>query len=190
MNVFMATLDHIFNKTQRRLMSLLFMNPDKSFYTNELIQLIGTGTSTVTNELKQFRESGILAIEKKGNQIHYQVNVNSPIYPELKNLVKKTFGLTELFKEALSPVRDKINKAFIYGSFASGTENAQSDIDLMIVTDQLSWEQVIDHIDGLDEEIMRNINPTIYSTKEFNEKLDHDHYFISKVMSRPQIELI
>ena len=37
---------------------------------------------------------------------------------------------------------------------------------------------------------MRSINPTIYNTKEFNEKLNSDHYFIKKVMDRPRIELI
>ncbi len=186
----MSTLGHIFNKTQRRLMTLLFTNPNESFYTTELVQLVGTGTSTVTNELKQFRKSGILTTKKVGNQIHYQANTNSPIYRELKSLVRKTFGVTESFKEALYPIHDKIDKAFIYGSFANGTENAESDIDLMVITDKLRWEDVIDHIDYLGEELMRNINPTIYTKAEFKEKLDNDHYFISKVMDRPQIELI
>ena len=186
----MATLDHVFNKTQRRILTLIFNNLGESFYTNELIRMVDTGSNAVCKELKRFKKSGILTADKRGNQVHYQANQNSPIYKELYSLIRKTFGISEPFKEALLPIKDKIERAFIYGSFASGTENAESDIDLMVVTDELKWEEIIDHVDHLSEELMRSINPTIYNTKEFNERLSSDHYFIKKVMARPHIELI
>ncbi|MCY4420858.1 MAG: nucleotidyltransferase domain-containing protein [Gammaproteobacteria bacterium] len=186
----MATLDHVFNKTQRRILTLIFNNPGESFYTNELIRMVDTGSNAVSKELKRFKQSGILTAEKRGNQVHYQANQNSPIYKELYSLIRKTFGISEPFKEALLPIKDKIERAFIYGSFASGTENAESDVDLMVVTDELKWEEIIDHVDHLSGELMRSINPTLYTTTEFSERLSSDHYFIRKVMDRPRIELV
>ena len=186
----MASLGTLFNKTQKRLLTLLFVNPEESFYTNELVRAVGTGTSTVTKELKRFNTMGLFATKKVGNQIHYQANQDCPVYEEMKSLVRKTFGVTDSFKEALAPISNKINKAFIYGSFADGTENSVSDIDLMVVSDQLTYTDVIDHIDHLSEDLMRTINPTLYTTNEFNDRLNKKHYFLSKVMKRPRIDLI
>jgi uncharacterized protein len=68
----------------------------------------------------------------EGRQTYFQANPRSPIFEELRGLVRKTFGLTYVLQEALEPIADRIDLAFVFGSVANGTEDSSSDVDLMV----------------------------------------------------------
>jgi predicted nucleotidyltransferase len=91
---------------------------------------------------------------KIGNQHHYQANPRCPIYAELIAIVKKTVGLTEPIREALSPLSKKIDWAFVFGSVASGKESSASDIDLMIIGD-VSFSEVANTLYSMQEALGR-----------------------------------
>ena len=86
---------YLFNKTRRGLLALLFGRPDESFYVNQILQQLGSGSGAVQRELKMMTEAGIIVREKKGNLVYYQANSSSPIFNELKNIVRKTFGVAD-----------------------------------------------------------------------------------------------
>lgn len=130
--------DALFTKTQQQVLRLLFGQPGRSFYANEIVRYAGLGISTVQRELARLSEVGLLSVTRQGNQKHYQANVASPIFEELRGIVVKTFGVADVLKEALLPMADKIQLAFIYGSVAKGSDTAESDIDLMLIADRLS----------------------------------------------------
>ena len=85
--------DALFTTTQQRVLSLLFGEPGRSFYTSELIDRIGAGSGAVQRELKRLAESGLVTVKPIGNQKHYQANPDSPVFEELCSLVKKTLSL-------------------------------------------------------------------------------------------------
>ena len=64
--------------------------------------------------------------------------MQSPIFEELRSLVVKTVGLNETIRKMLEPYSDKIKAAFVYGSVARDTDTARSDIDLMVIGDELT----------------------------------------------------
>ena len=75
-----------------------------------------------------------------GNQKHYQANAASPLYSELRNIVLKTVGLAEPLRAALKPLSSAaIRAAFVYGSVAKATDQSASDIDLMVISDNLTY---------------------------------------------------
>ena len=84
--------DALFTATQQRVLALLFGEPDRSFYTSELIDRIGAGSGAVQRELKRLAESGLVTVKRIGNQKHYQANPDSPVYAELRGLVQKAVG--------------------------------------------------------------------------------------------------
>ena len=43
----------LFTKTQQRVLGLLFSNPDKSFYSNEILRWADMGRGTVRRELRR-----------------------------------------------------------------------------------------------------------------------------------------
>ncbi len=182
--------DALFTATQQRVLALLFGEPDRSFYTSELIDRIGAGSGAVQRELKRLSESGLVTVKRIGNQKHYQANPDSPVFEELCSLVRKTVGLAGPIREALEPLADRVRFATIYGSVAKGTDTAASDIDLLIVADGVTLEDVYRVLVPVEEALGRKINPTLYTPEEFEERKASGNPFLSRLLSGDHIALM
>ena len=182
--------DALFTKTQQRVLRVLFGQPDRSFYASELIRDAGTGSGAAQRELARLEDSGLIVARRIGNQKHYQANAASPLYPELRNIVLKTVGLAEPLREALKPVASDIRAAFVYGSVAKAADKAGSDIDLMVVSDNLSYGDVFGAVDKLSRTLGRNVNPTVYSAAEFSKRAKNENAFITRVIEGPKLWVI
>lgn len=180
----------LFSKTQRKILGLLFGHPDKSFYSKEIFRFAGIGIGTVHRELDKLSTVGLLTIEHIGNQKHYRANEKSPIFEELKGIVQKTFGLADVLRKVLADHRDEISLAFIYGSVAKGTDRASSDIDVLIISGQLSYSEVLALFTVVESKLGRTVSPTIYKDEEFRNKLASDNNFVKRVIQQPKIFLI
>jgi predicted nucleotidyltransferase len=180
----------LFTKTQRQVLGLLFGNPDRSFYAKEIVRHAGVGTGTVLRELEKLSKAGILTLQHIGNQKHYQANRESPIFQELRGLVIKTFGLTDVIRETLQNLAGQIDTAFIYGSVAKGMDHAKSDIDIMIISRSLAYPEILATLHQVEEKIGRKVNPTIYSPVEFTKRVETDNAFVNRIIDQPKIFLI
>lgn len=180
----------LFSKTQRQILGLLFGHSDKSYFAKEIYRLAGVGVGTVHRELDKLTSVGLLTLEHVGNQKHYRANKNSPIYEELRGIVQKTFGLADVLRDTLSAHFDKIELAFIYGSVAKETDRASSDIDVMIISSEMSYSEVLDLFSMAEIRLGRKVNPTIYKAEEFKNKLMSDNNFLKRVVDQPKIFLI
>lgn len=180
----------LFTKTQQKILRLLFGQPEKSFYSKELVDRAGIGTGTVLRELEKLSEAGLLTVKKIGNQKHYQANPSSPVFEELKGIVRKTFGLSDPLRLALDQFKGRIKVAFIYGSVAKGSDTAGSDIDLMLISDQLTYPDLLVSFSELETQLGRQLNPTIYTGEEFRGKIIAGSNFVVRVIEQPKIFLI
>lgn len=185
----MSLADALFTKTQQRVLALLFGEPGRSFYTSELIDRIGAGSGAVQRELRRLAESGLVTVKRIGNQKHYQANPESPVFRELCGLVRKTVGLAEPIRESLEPLADRIRFATIYGSVARGVDTAASDIDLLIVADGVTLEEVYHVLAPVEEALGRKINPTLYTLNEFEDRKERGNPFLCRVLSGDHIVL-
>jgi len=182
--------DALFTKVQQRVLAVLFGNPGRSFYANELIALAGSGTGAVQRELARLASSGLVTVSAVGNQKHYQANAASPVYAELRGLVLKTSGLVDVLRAALLPLTAQIETAFVYGSVAKQQDTAGSDIDLMVVSDSLSYAEVFAALEEAAAKLGRTVNPTMYSRKELDKRVRLDNAFIKRVWSQPRLQVI
>lgn len=181
--------DTLFSKTQQQVLGLLYGNPDKSFYFNEIRRAAGMGVANIKLELERMEDAGILQRVKIGNQQHYQAEPLCPIYTELRSIVTKTLGLADVIAQGLKTVEQKIDLAFIFGSVAKNTENAGSDIDLMLVG-KITLEEFTNAFYPLQEKLGRYINPRIYNEAEWHELLNEHGGFIKDVIKNPRLDLI
>lgn len=179
--------DALFTKTQQRVLSLLFGKPDQSFYTNEIIRWADMGKGTITRELEKLESVGLIEMVRTGNQNHYQANPSSPIYEELLGIVRKSFGLVDVIKNALHTVNSQIELSFVYGSIAKGEESASSDIDLLVVTESLAYADMMNVLKEAEEILGRPINPSIYTKEQIQDKLKQKNAFLNKVMEQPKL---
>src|SRR5262245_21839198 len=182
--------DALFTKTQQRVLRVLFGQPDWSFYAAQLIREAGTGTGAAQRELARLEGSGLIVARRIGNQKHYQANAASPLFPELRNIVLKTVGLAEPLREALKPLASDIRAAFVFGSVAKATDQAASDIDLMVVSDSLSYGEVFGALDAVSRRLGRQVNPTVYTAAEFSKLAKNENAFITRVLLAPKIWVI
>ncbi len=182
--------DALFSGTQQRVLGLLFGQPERSFYATELINLAGVGSGAVQRELASLSQSGLVTVKPVGNQKHYQANPASPIYDELCGLVRKTVGLAEPLRAALAPLATQIKAAFVYGSVAKKEDTASSDIDLMLVSDTLTFGETILALQAATESLGREVNPNIFTPQDFAKRLKEGGSFVSRVMAQPKVWLI
>jgi predicted nucleotidyltransferase len=182
--------DALFTKVQQRVLGILFGQPERSFLSKEVISLAHSGTGAVHRELKRLAASGIVIVSSAGWEKHYQANNESPIFQELHALVVKTVGLVEPIREALAPLAERVRFVFVFGSLAKGTEAAASDVDLMIVSDDLSYAEAYTALAGAETVLARTINPTLYSWEEWRKRRETGDHFVTSVMSQPKVFIL
>jgi predicted nucleotidyltransferase len=182
--------DALFTGTQRQVLGLLFGNPDRSYYLNEIVRFAGVGIGTVQREVEKLSGAGLLTVKKIGNQKHYQANRQAPIYEELRGIVLKTFGIGDVLRQALAELAGKIKVAFVYGSIAKRTDTAGSDIDVMIIADNVTYADLFAALAAIETKLGRSVSPTLYHPAEFQSKLASDSSFVTRVVKQPKIFLI
>jgi len=185
-----SVADALFTGTQQRVLALLFGQPNRSFYASELIALAKAGSGAVQRELAKLSESGLVTVTKVGSQKHYQANANSPIYAELHGITQKTVGLAEPLRNALAPLAKKVRAVFVYGSVAKRQDTAASDIDLMVLSDELSYGDVFAVLEEAGQRLGRTVNPTILTHPEFRRRMKRKDAFLTRVLAQPKIWLI
>lgn len=182
--------DALFSNTQQRVLGLLFGQPERSFYATELIGRTGGGSGAVQRELARLETSGLVTVRQLGSQKHYQANPESPLYKELIGIAAKTIGLAGPLREALASLAPRIVAAFVYGSVAKRRDTTRSDIDLMVVSDKLTYADVYGALEAAGAKLGRTINPTVYSRKELTRRVKEGNAFINRVLEQPKVWVI
>ncbi|MCX6925410.1 MAG: nucleotidyltransferase domain-containing protein [Verrucomicrobia bacterium] len=179
----------LFGKSKRALLALFFIHPERSFYLRQVTRMLGIGQGAVQRELARLVEAGLLVRTRVGSQVHYQANAASPIFGELKAVMVKTAGVADVLREALAGLAEEIALAFVYGSLARGEGKANSDVDVMIIG-AVSFGEVVSVLQSAQKTIGREVNPSVYSEREFREKLRARHQFVASVASAPKVFLV
>jgi len=177
----------LFSNVQQRVLALIFGHPERSFYTSEIVRNVHSGTGAVERELLRLEQSGLVSVERIGNQKHYQANRESPIFDELHGIVLKTAGLAEPLRQSLAPYRDKIKAAFVYGSIAKGTDKARSDIDLMVIGEGLSYTDLYLGLRKAESILRRSVNPTFLTPEDWRRKVSTKDSVVAKIGAQPKL---
>ncbi len=178
----------ISSETRVKILTLFLLNPEKEYYIRQVERLVGKNYALVRKELARLEAFGLLRSETKGNQMYYTVDRNFFLYPELQRLVLKTEGVARVLKERLNELGD-LECIFIYGSFASGTAGATSDIDLFIVG-EVDEDRLIPLINESERTLQREINYTLVKKEELRERIDRADPFVTNVLNKPKVMIL
>ena len=176
------------SKTQLSLLQLLYTNPEKSFYMQEIGKILGKKPGVFQRTLIGLVTEGILISEYRANARYFHANTNHPLYPEIKKIVSKTAGAEGALKEMLRPIKD-IKIAILYGSFAKGKERQDSDIDLLIVGSPRVEDRLLKDLPRLEKQLQREINYKLYSESEYRRKRTQKDPFLEEVLSDKKVIL-
>ena len=181
--------DALFPKVKRQLLAHFFLTTGKKHYFREITRLIKASPGAVQRELKSLTEAGIVASEKIGRQRYYWADPECMIYSELKGMVIKTFGVVDAAATALNSFDKDVTVAFIYGSVASGSDSARSDIDLLVIG-SLTFRELVSALKPVEEIMQRPINPNLYSVGEIQKKVRSENSFLKNVMNSEKLFVV
>lgn len=182
--------DALFTKVQQRVLGVLLGNPGRSFYANEIIALAASGTGAVQRELARLSGAGLLTVTRVGNQKHFQANASAPVFEELRGIVMKTSGLTDVLRTALATLASDIMAAFAFGSVAKGQDTATSDIDLWVISEHLTYADLFSALESAGTRLGRKVNPTVYSREDLATRHRQGNAFVKRVLAQPKLWVI
>jgi uncharacterized protein len=166
---------------------ILFGIEFKDYHLREIQRRAGFAIGTIRQEAKKLERIGLVQKRVDGNRTYYQANRSHPLYITVHDLVLKTTGLTEILKNSLSI--DAIRFAFVFGSIASGKENAQSDIDLFIIGN-IGLRAVSKLLKEPGQKINREINTHVMTSEEFIQRKKEKEHFVTTVLESPKLMII
>ena len=186
-----SVAEALFGSTKRRVLGLLFGQPDKSFYLRQVVRETGAGLGAVQRELARLVNAGLVLRDPQGQQVYFSANPHAPVFDDLRSLLVTTAGIADVIRRALRGLHSsgKIDVAFIYGSVASAKQRPGSDIDLVVVG-LTTLTELLPRLRRLQRQLGREINPTIYTPEELKSKYSHREHFVRRVMERPKIMLV
>ncbi len=178
----------LFGSTRREVLALLLGRPEERFYLREILRTIGGGSGAVQRELKHLTDAGLVHREARGRQVYFSANRDAPIFAELRAIVEKTAGTADVLRGALAGLlrAGRIHLAFVYGSVATGTQTARSDVDLFILGDA-ALAEVLPDLEKADRRLGREINASVYPATEFRQKLKRGMPFLKRIVAGPKL---
>ena len=177
------------NQYRRKVLALLLMQPDQKMHLREIARQTQAAPGTLKKELDALCRVGLLSSERVGNQVQFQANQGHPVFAELQALIRKTTGLADVLRQALLPLGDQVTLAFVFGSMASGSAHAGSDVDLLVVG-SASFAQVVEATYVAQAQLGREINPKVMTPAEWASKRVEANPFVQELLAKPQILLI
>jgi predicted nucleotidyltransferase len=177
-----------FTKNQILVLKEFFNNTHKSYYLRELARLLKKEPGVFQRDINKLEKDGILESYYQGKNRFFELNKKHAFFEELKSIISKTVGIEAVIKKMIKGIKG-VEEAFIYGSTAQNSENLMSDIDIFVIGD-VNEDKLIDAISKLEKQIGREINYTLMTKEEFNQKKEAKNSFINNVFNKKTIKLL
>ena len=180
---------NIIGPNQYSILAILGENPRREYHLHELGRLIGKKPGLFQRGINSLEKEGLIISRKQRNLRLFRINENHPLRNEMMALVRKICGIEALLRNAVMNIPG-IRIALIYGSYARNKMRADSDVDLLIVTDDPKAEDIlVEALDGIEKALQREVNYRIYDMEDFGRKRRSGDPFLQEVLSGEQISL-
>ena len=165
-------LDGLFTSKMRvQILMRLFLNSDSRTYLRELAKDFDASPGHVQSELRQLKEAGLLACDKRGRQLLYRAQPAHPLFPELQSMVRKALGMDRILDSIIERL-GKVKGAYLTGDYAQGRDTGI--IDLVLVGD-IDRHQLEDLVAKTERHIQRRLRTLVVSEDELREMQDRGH---------------
>lgn len=172
---------------RRAILARTYLSPGHEFYLRELVRLTGLAVRSVQVELERLVGAGFLRERRDGNRRYFQADTRHPLFAPVRDIILKTDGLADVLREALGT--DGIHRALVYGSIASGSEGATSDIDLLIIG-SLGLREAVRRLRTAQDRLGREINASVWTVEEFERRSAESDPFLARVLAGDTIPIL
>ncbi len=149
-----------------RMVRYFAVNPESAPHVRALERITGLRPSSLKNELDRLLTLGLLVRRNDGNKVRYSLDEENPLWAQFRALVRQLSTPADVLPYALAEV-DGVEGAFIFGSFAKGTEREESDVDLMVLGDRVDQALLSQHVIEASVLLGREVNVVQATPDEF-----------------------
>ncbi len=182
--------DALFSKVQQRVMALLFGQPDRSFYTSEILRHVDSGVGAVDRDLTRLQRSGLVTVERVGNQKHFRANKQAPVFEDLRGLLEKTVNVTDPLKKSFERHASNIRSAFVFGSVANGADTADSDVDVLVIGDDLNYSDLYTAAQEAEQTLKRPVHPLFMTPQDWQRHVSDEGSVMNMITKSPKLFFI
>ncbi|MCK4891054.1 MAG: nucleotidyltransferase domain-containing protein [Candidatus Pacebacteria bacterium] len=176
------------SKIANKILRYFFINPRKKSYINELARILDVDPGNLSRKLQEMENEGILNSEFLGKQRYYFINKKYPLLKEVKKAFELKYGLGDLIAYNLKKIKE-IKEAYIFGSYAKGGFESESDIDVLIIGSHPVMETTKAML-PIQEKIRREINVIDLTEKEFQKRKKDKDEFIMNIFNDKVIKIL
>ena len=153
-------IDIFIKTTEQKILSLFAMNPDRPFYGREISKKLRISLGAVHAALLSLEKRRILHSQHVGKTTLYRIDALNPIIQSFK--VLNTLLVLEPLIEAICGISRRV---ILFGSYATGSFAASSDLDLFIVSREK--EKLLKIIGSLKRKSGLDVRPIIKDQVEW-----------------------
>ena len=175
----------LFGKAREAVIGLLFSEPDRPLHVRDVARRSGFSAQTIARELRQLAAAEVLTSEEAGRQLFYRANPACPLYEELRSIAVKTWAVQGQISAALQAL-EGIESAFIFGSYATGSQHSGSDIDVAVIGN-VDFAVLSEAMSDVSQRVGRAISSKLYRPAEWRRKLKEGNSFVAGVARGPKI---
>lgn len=180
----------LFGATRRAVLGLLLGRPDERFHLREIARLTGSGVGPVQREMAALTRAHLVRREQSGRQVYFQADKSSPVFAELGALIRKVSGAAEVLRDVLGPLQERIRVAVIFGSAASGTMRNESDVDLLVVSEELGFRDLAGAVRQASTRLGRDVNLNLYRPSEWAKRATENHPLVGSILRHPRLAVL
>ncbi len=173
------------SRTRVKVLALLMNNPTRSYYVREITRKVDEQINSVRRELANLKSIGLVKSRAKKGKIYYQANPKSEIFNELKKIFGKVHRETIYENKIADKLKAAgvIQYASLHGYFV---QDPSSSVDLFVVgtVDKIKMRPIIK---DLSAEVGHEINYTIMTPEEYQDRRDLFDRFLTEILSSTKI---
>ncbi|MBM3285615.1 MAG: hypothetical protein FJY81_07050 [Candidatus Aminicenantes bacterium] len=146
--------------TTFRVLKHFFAYPVKEFHEREVMRATGVSKGSANRILRKLAELSLLERAERGRMVFYRLKADDPFVKQMK-AVENVWVLRDFVKG----LKNLARKIMLFGSCAEGTDTSESDIDVLILTEDKSAARAA--VSAFNRKTKRQVAPIILSVQEF-----------------------
>lgn len=138
-----------------KILEYFLQHPTKKTYLNEIAKELGISARSVKIYCDLFDQDHIIIREKAGNAHFFSTNNQEFRVREMK----RAYNANLLAEYAIEDITKSCISMALFGSFASGNHDEQSDIDILIIGDEhdINKDKIVTLMNQLHKEIQLTV---------------------------------
>jgi predicted nucleotidyltransferase len=164
-----------------KVLTYFLSHPSTSIYVKQLSRELKISPSGTNRTLKLLAKSKILFKEEKGKAHYYFLN-NEPVFVKF---LKVSYFLAKIeewkIEEKFNNQDEYLISLAVYGSYASGSFDEKSDIDLLLISSK-SKEHFLDLIQNIEKYSNKEVNFEVFNLSKWQKIKKENEPFYQEII--------